>query len=131
MGYRWVDHTGEVELQIEAATEEAVFAEALRAVRELIGEGRAGEQVSWVVSLSAPERATLLVAWLDELAFRAETEGLVPDAAERLELFDDGLAATVRGHRGAPPHLIKGATYHRLAFEPDRAGYRASVVLDV
>jgi len=30
MAYRWVDHTAEVELKIEAATEVGVFEEALR-----------------------------------------------------------------------------------------------------
>jgi SHS2 domain-containing protein len=96
-----------------------------------MGEGDGGGQVSWVVDVAGAERETLLVGWLDELAFSAETEGFVPDDVERLELFEDRLSATVRGHRGAPPHLIKAATYHRLTFEPDGAGYRATVVLDV
>jgi Archease protein family (MTH1598/TM1083) len=74
MGYRWVDHVGEMELHIEAATEEAVFVEALRAVGALMSEGDGGERVSWVVDIAGAERETLLVGWLDELAFRAETE---------------------------------------------------------
>jgi SHS2 domain-containing protein len=35
---RWVEHTGELELQIDAPTEEAVFADALAAFAELVDE---------------------------------------------------------------------------------------------
>jgi hypothetical protein len=31
MGYRWVEHTGEIELEVEASTAQGVFGEALRA----------------------------------------------------------------------------------------------------
>jgi len=55
----------------------------------------------------------------------------VAEGAEGIELSDGGLVATVRFRRGSPRHLIKAATYHRLAFEPSRLGFRARVVLDV
>ena len=76
-------------------------------------------------------RPDLLAQWLDELVYRAETEDLVPEDAERIELTERGLLATVRCHHGRPRHLVKGATYHRLAFEPSDGGFRATVVLDV
>jgi hypothetical protein len=46
--------------------------------------------------VTASDRAALLVGWLDELVYLAETENLVADAAERLELDGDTLRATVR-----------------------------------
>jgi hypothetical protein len=42
MTYRWAEHTAEVELEIEAPTEEAVFTEALHALAELLGDGARG-----------------------------------------------------------------------------------------
>jgi SHS2 domain-containing protein len=131
MGFRWVDHTAELELHIAAPTETAVFEEALRALRELIGDGSTGEQVAFDVALASPDRATLLVRWLDELVFKAETEDLVPEDVERLALSADRLTATVRGARGEPRHLVKGVTYNGLAFDRGRDGYHAKVVLDV
>jgi SHS2 domain-containing protein len=131
VSYRWVEHTAEVEMEIEAGTEEAVFAEALRALAELLGDDVGGEEVSREVAVDGHERAALLVAWLDELVYLAETEDLVPEDSQRIELSDRGLLATVRCHRGSPRHLIKGATYHRLAFERACQGFRATVVLDV
>jgi SHS2 domain-containing protein len=131
MAYRWVDHTAELELHIAAADETAVFEEALRAFHELIADEGSEERVSFDVELSSPDRATLLVRWLDELVYRAETEDLVPEGVERLELSADRLVATVRAHRDRPRHLVKGVTYHGLEFGGGAGGYRAAVVFDV
>ena len=118
-------------MDIDAATEEAVFTDALHALAQLLADEVGGEQVWRDVTLDGQERAALLVDWLDELAFLAETEDLVPDGVGRIDLSDRGLVAAVRRHRGRPRHLIKGATFHRLAFERHDAGFRARVVLDV
>jgi len=42
MTCRWVEHTGELEIEIEAATGEGVFVDALRALAELLDAGRPG-----------------------------------------------------------------------------------------
>jgi protein archease len=131
MSYRWVEHTAEVELEIEASTEEGVFLDALRALAELVSDGRRPEHNSRELKVGERERAVLLLKWLDELVYLAETEGLVPEDVERIELSGCGLVARVRCHRGDPRHVVKGATYHHLAFERSGAGFRATVVLDV
>lgn len=131
MSYRWVEHTAEVQMEIEAATEEAVFTDALHALSELVADDAGGEQVRREVVVRGRERAALLVGWLEELVFLAETEDLVPEDTGRIELSDHRLVATVRGHRGRPRHLVKGATYHGLVFERSPRGFRATVVLDV
>jgi SHS2 domain-containing protein len=137
VSYRWVEHTAELELEIEAPTKEAVFVDALHALAELLGEDSHGDRFSREISFSREimvrgrECAVLLRDWLDELVFLAETEGIVPDEVGRIELSERGLAATVECHRGNPRHLVKGATYHRLVFEPCDRGFHASVVLDV
>ena len=134
--YRWVEHTGELELEIEAAREAGVFEEAFAAIREVLAaepheEAEHGDQASRAVEVSAADRATLLAEWISELAFLAETEGLVPVRLARLELADRRLWATVEGYVGSPPHLVKAVTYHRLEFERAGDGWRATVVLDV
>jgi SHS2 domain-containing protein len=131
MSYRWVEHTAEVQMEIDAASEEEVFADALRALAELLADHVSGEQVWREVVLDGHERAALLLRWLDELVFLAETEDLVSEEVERIDLSDCGLVASVRCRRGRPRHLVKGATYHRLAFERSGQGFRATVVLDV
>lgn len=118
-------------MEIEARSEEAVFADALHALGELVADDARGEQVWREVVADGGDRGALLVGWLDELVYLAETEDLVPDEVERIELSEHGLVATVRCHRGRPRHLVKAATYHRLGFEHSDSGFRAAVVLDV
>ena len=128
--YRWVDHTAEVEVEIEAPDEPGVLAEALAALGELLGaSGKATERRR--VTVSAPDRPALLAAWLEELVFLAESEGFVPVSVEALQLYGGGLEATVGGCSGRPPHLVKAVTYHRLAFQGGPDGYQARVVFDV
>jgi SHS2 domain-containing protein len=131
MTYRWVEHTGELELEIETADEVSVFGEGFEAMRQLLSSEDLGKPMSRAVELAGSDRAALLADWLAELAILGETEGLVPERLRGLELGDDGLSATVDGREGAPANLVKGATYHRLAFERSGAGWFARVVLDV
>lgn len=135
MTYRWVDHTAEVELEIEAGSEREVFEDALRALAELLGvdcgRGADASAAHYEVEVSAPDRPALLAGWLDELAFLGESEGFVATRLTALSLFDGTLRATVAGVIGEPPPLVKAVTYHRLAFERSGAGYVARVVLDV
>src|SRR5579862_9080191 len=118
MSYRWVDHTAELELRLEAPTEAAVFEDALAAIAELVGGGRGRRPVvSYNVEVRAPDRAALLAGWLEELLFRAETEDLVPERVEEMRLDEFGLRARVSAWRGEPRHLVRGVTYHRLSLE--------------
>jgi len=134
--YRWVDHTAELELELEAATEHGVFEEALAALGGLLAE-RAGEEETgdelarYGVSASAPDRAALLAEWLNELAYLAESEGFIPSRAERLELTGNALEATVVGRRASPSSLVKAVTYHRLGIWEEDETWRARVILDV
>jgi SHS2 domain-containing protein len=132
MSYRWAEHVGELELWVEAPDEAAVFADALEALRELLSDaGERGEAAQLDVEAEGEDRALLFAAWLEELAFLAETQGFVPERIERLVLDDRRVHARVGGARGTPPHLIKAVTYHRLSYAVDGDGWRATAVLDV
>lgn len=134
MSYRWVDHTAELELELEAPTEEAVFREATAALAELLvseAPSHPGEPRPIAVAISGHDRALLLADWLDELVFYADADRLVPEAVERFELGDAGLCATVTARPGDPRPLVKGVTHHRLTFERSPHGFRARLVLDV
>jgi SHS2 domain-containing protein len=129
--HRWIEHTGELEVELEAPSEAGVFEAGFEAMRELLSDGEAGKRLDVDVALPGSDRAALVADWLAELAFLSETFGLVPERLLSLELEPDGLRATVCGWEGDPPHLVKGATYHRLSFELAGDGWRARVVLDV
>jgi SHS2 domain-containing protein len=130
--YRWIEHTGELELAIDAPTEPAVFADALVAFAELVADDGSLDGERREIELRADGREALLADWLDELVYLADVERFVPEHLTDLELEGDSLRAIVRGHRGEPRPLVKAITRHRLTFEPDEdVGWRARVVLDV
>jgi SHS2 domain-containing protein len=131
VSFRWIEHIGELELELEAASERGIFEAGFQAMRELISSNQSRERIEVPVELTGSARPVLLAEWLGELAFLAETRGLVPVRLASLELTDDGVRAVVQGWVGDPPHLVKGVTYHRLSFERTEEGWRARVVLDV
>ena len=128
MSYRWVDHTAELELHVEAPSEEDVLQDAMRALAELL-DGGPGRPQTQRVRLQAPDRGALLVQWLEELVFLADTDRFVPEEADIT--LGEVMEATVRGRIGDPRPLVKAVTYHGLEFEPFGDGWHAKVVLDV
>jgi SHS2 domain-containing protein len=128
--FRWVEHTAELELEIEAASKADVFADALAAFAELVGNGDGPANEEEIV-VQADDAAMLLVEWLEELIYLAETEGFVPEGLASLDLGKSWLHAMVKGHTGQPSNLVKGVTLHRLEFRQIEESWRARVVLDV
>ena len=127
--YRWIDHTSELELRIEAASEEDVFGDALTAFAELAGR-RVGEEQR-TIELEADERGLLLVDWLNELVYLADSDGFVPAELDELRLANGGLTATVSGRSARPRPLVKAVSLHGLRYEREDDRWHARVVLDV
>ncbi len=116
---RLLDHTGEVRLAVTGSTLAEVFAESALAFGELEAEAipRTGGTRSDRVSVQAPDPAALLVEWLNELIWRAETGRWVPTEVEVAE--------------ASPTSLVKAATLHGARCQESADGWRADVVLDV
>jgi SHS2 domain-containing protein len=129
--YRWVEHTAELELHIDAPTAEKVFEEALAAYAELVADGTEEEAVVHELWLTAPDRAALLARWLEELIYLAETEDFVPRKVLSLDVGSQELRARVEGLAGSPRPLVKAVTYHGLELSRRERGWRARLVLDV
>jgi SHS2 domain-containing protein len=136
--HRWIEHTAEVELEVDASSAEEVFAEAALALGELIAteETSAGARAARrEVSIAAPDLAALLADWLQELVFLADTEGLVPERVAHLALGEDreghSLVAAVEGVTDAARPLVKAVTYHRLELNEKDGSWRARVTFDV
>src|SRR3954447_21173426 len=75
--FRWAEHSGEIELEVEAASEHGVYADGARAGAEPPGgagppQGRAPTRR---VTVAAGDRPRLLAELLAELAFLAESDG--------------------------------------------------------
>jgi SHS2 domain-containing protein len=132
--HRWIEHTAELQLELHARSEAAIFRQAVLALRELLEEDAGaptGDRVEREVEAEATDRSALLAEWLAELVFLAETEGLVPDEARDLVVGEDSVTAVVVGRTREPRHHVKAVTYHDHDQHRDRDGWRGNVVLDV
>jgi SHS2 domain-containing protein len=129
--YRFVDHTGELQLEVEAASAEQVFAEAVAALGEVLAGEDGGRPARQEVEVEAPDQATLLADFLSELVYLADVERFLPERLASLELSSGRLRATVEGRLGQPSPLVKAVTYHGLELRRKDDGYHARIVFDV
>jgi SHS2 domain-containing protein len=127
----WLEHTGELELQVRAASLGAVFEEASMALAELLGEPGDDPAVRRPVCVQGPDLPALLAIWLEELVWLAESESLIAERVEGVAVRDGVARGTVVARSGRPRALVKAVTYHDLTCERAGDGWRATVVLDV
>ena len=127
------EHTGEVRVRIEAPALPELFDEAGRTLAELMGSASPGpDDPTELVTVEANDLDALLVAWLDELIFRAETSGRIYNDVRVREIGPRGLTAEIRGGRPFETRTaVKAATLHGLRISTGPSGYMARVVLDV
>lgn len=131
--HRFLEHIGEIAMELEAPSLAELFEEAARGLCELMAERPprvSGE--AFHVSVTQRDLASLLVAWLDELIYLGEVHKVVFPEARIVSIDEHTLEAFVRG--ASPPQLrtaVKAATLHGLAVSHDEHGARAKVVLDV
>jgi SHS2 domain-containing protein len=128
--WRFVEHVGEVEVELEAMSEAGIFEAALGAFAELVALS-GGEPASREIDLDAGDLALLLVDWLGELVYLAEVERFVPRRVVAIEVVGNSMRATVEGRLGDPRHFVKAVTLNRLQFEQEGELWHARVVLDV
>ncbi len=132
--HRWVDHTAEVQLQVGAESLAGLAAEAGRALGLLLLRGVPArpEGPPRELEVESVDREALLVDWLNEILFLAETGLWVAVEIEVLEASSERLKASARGVTvGEPPATVKAATFHGLAVEERDGEWQAEVIFDV
>jgi SHS2 domain-containing protein len=128
------EHVGEERLIVRGATLGQVFVEAARGLRELYGAlDQPTEDPSWrTIEVDAEDRAALLIEWLNELIYLAESEHWIPTSFAIDAALPTRLRVHARGVRVASaPSQIKAATWHGLRFDCHDGMFEAEVILDV
>jgi SHS2 domain-containing protein len=114
-----------------------VFTNAARGLWSLMVEpGSVRARQVYAVRAEASDRETLLVAWLNELLYLHEVQGIVLAEFTITRLGGESLEATVAGEpldreRHPPLGHVKAVTYHMLSLRPVAGGWEAQVVVDV
>jgi SHS2 domain-containing protein len=135
-GHEFEEQTGEIALTIRAATIEDLFAEAARALAELmLGEPARDANATGPahkVEVRSRDRTALLVDWLNELIFLSDVDKVAFAVIHVASISAQHILAEVRG--AAVPVLktaVKAATFHDASVELGAGFARARVVLDV
>jgi SHS2 domain-containing protein len=131
-----LDHTADVGIVAYGVDLKQAFANAARALFSLITELDDVEEVlHWDIELTASDEENLLVAWLNELVYRFDTEGVLFKRFDIIQLGNTRLKARSYGEKAdSSKHSlkmgVKGATYHMLKVDKTD-GYRVQVLFDI
>ncbi|MFO8036273.1 MAG: archease [Anaerolineales bacterium] len=136
-GFREIEHTADVELEVWGADIPTLFAEAAKGMYHLSqikrkgdGDPQATQHRSFTVQ--GTDLESLLVAFLSELLFYLETEGLVFDAFDLRVQEDSRLQAQLEGFViEGRNREIKAITFHNLNIKETESGLQVHIVFDV
>ena len=125
------DHVSEVRLRVHAGSLGDLLEEAGRAVTRLQLRGADATPGNWrTIEISAPDRATLLADWLNELISLAEAERWVGADFEVDSAEDGRVSARVWGVRlQRAPARLNAATLHGLRVDDVPGGLEGEVTL--
>ena len=127
-----IEHTADCAVRVWGADLEELFIEAARGMNALTGGTPGRPSVSREVHLEAPDPETLLVTWLEELAFLVETEGEIFDRFKVLAFAPTALRVRMEGGPVTElDRLIKAVTFHNLAIRETGYGCETTIVFDV
>ncbi|MGA2112114.1 MAG: archease [Anaerolineales bacterium] len=132
-GYQEVDHVADRAYRIWGPDLGGLLSSGARALYDLAGiQPDRGREVERCIEVCGLDREGLLVAWLNELLFILEREGVAFQQFEFPELSDRHVRAQARGVASPQvPHEVKAATYHSLTVRSRDRRLEATVVFDV
>lgn len=131
--YEEVEHTADLALRVRGADLREIFTNAAKGMFALISDEKPALAERHTVSLESLDMEALLVDWLNELLYLAETQGQILGDFRLSELTPTRLEAEVWGARaGNIKKVIKAATFSGLAIqEIGQGGYEVTIVFDV
>jgi len=131
MGYQEIEHTGDCALRIWADDLTTLFTDAARGLYQLCGSQRGpGQSIERRLELRADDLEGLLVAFLSELLYLQEHEGLGFQEFD-LEVWNQELTGTmVGGELSTVGQPLKAVTYHGLKITRSDSKYSCEVVFD-
>ncbi len=131
------EHTADIGLVARGRTLEEVFTHAAEGLVDIMVDPEGLHETTRLeVTVSAPDREALLVAWLNELLYLLDTRGLLPRQCRIIHLTETGLTAEIAGEAIDPQRhrirrMVKAATYHGLHLAREDGRWEARVILDL
>ncbi|MEJ2236709.1 MAG: archease [Gemmatimonadales bacterium] len=137
MAYRFLPHTADLIVELEAPTIEGLFVEATTVSRSLLaGDTPVAGVEQRQISLSATSAEELILRFVREIFTEFQLDTFVPAALEQLSITETGASVLLSGERFDPARHepqpeVKAVTRHQLVVEETANGWRAVMVLDL
>ncbi len=134
VAFEEIEHTADQALRIYGSDLQELLLNAACGMNSLLDTeyNACSRQAEKSVELEAIDAESLLVEWLSELAYWAETEMLVFHKFDLHSVSPTHVKATIHGSRVAKlERHIKAVTYHNLEIIRSDEGLTATVVFDV
>jgi len=136
-GHRSISHTADLRIEAWGPTREECIAEAVRGLVEsfAVVAGRQPHGRAWR-HVTTRSDEDLLVAVIDEVIYRLDTEGKIPVSVAVQPAPDGGVVVSLVLVRVAETEITgaapKAASWHDLRCAPDAAGqWSCGVTIDV
>jgi len=134
--FELIDHTADVGIIAHGASINQAFANAARGLFSIITDlDGIREATHRDIEVTAPDRESLLVEWLNELIYLFDTENIIFNRFDITRLDNTHLEARIYGEKvDTSRHKlktgVKAATYHMLKVKKGN-GYQAQVLFDI
>ena len=128
-----VEHTADIAIRVWGRDLAELFAHAAYGMAcQIADAGAAAPTIERAIELAAYDAETLLVAWLGELLYLGERDGVIFTEFDMQEVTPTHLRAVARGRRAPKQQQhIKAATFSDLEIVHTGAEYETTVVFDV
>ena len=134
-GVRLLEHTADVGIQVQAHTLESLFVRAAEGMFSIMLESqRSGAVQNKSVSVTGRDQEELLVNWLSELNFLAQSEFCVPIRYHISAMSATKLVATIEAGLLTANQFnteIKAVTYHLLTVYSRNDQWFARIIFDI
>jgi SHS2 domain-containing protein len=135
--FRYLDHTGDLGVELFGRTAEELFVLAGEAFTDILTDPDAVRPSGEVaITVEGEDLEQLLVEWLTELIYRFDAQGWLFRRYRVRSLDDHRLSGAAEGEPYDPDRhtiktTVKGATYHQMEVTRTGDGWKARVILDL
>lgn len=134
MPYKFLDHTADIALRVNADTLEQLFIDSAKGMFDIIGNPGYGVDQKVEIDLKAETPEDLMHDWLSELLYVYEIDNISFSKFKFKNIDGKRLTATAYGQVVDAENAkkeIKAITYHRLKVKKDKKGYSVDIVFDI
>jgi SHS2 domain-containing protein len=134
---RFIDHTGDIGIQLEAGSPEEIFQLSAQTMFEIICPSAKAQPLrQHRIDMKEDDLEQLWVSWLSHLNVLFQTEQFLLAAIDSIKIENNSLQAVVKGDSVDPAKHrveleIKAVTFHKMYIRNEKGRWRAQVIFDV